>query len=341
MKLLAVCVFACGVLCAQTPPRDLLPLHQPILDAHNCYPYEGKWTDRIDRALSTGYPVGIEQDLAWAVDKTTGKGHPVVSHSRQTTGDEPSLRDHFFEHVRPIVEKALREGNRKNWPLIVVHFDIKDNRPELHRALWDLLGEYESWLTTGIKTADPSQISPLTVGPLLALTEDNDAQEEVFFKALPEGAKMRLFGSAHTAAVPAQSREERFRLAVSTPPEKILVEKPTNYRRWWNSSWYVVEEGGQSKAGNWTPADDQRLKSLVDHAHALGYWIRFYTIDGFNMQENRGWDQGYNFGSRQAAALRWKAAVAAGVNLIATDQFEDLAAILATSKNKINTSHNQ
>ena len=96
MKLLAVCVFACGVLCAQTPPLPLLPLQQPILDAHNCYPYEGKWTDRIDRALSTGYPVGIEQDLAWAVDKLTGKGRPVVSHSRQTTGDEPSLRDYFL-----------------------------------------------------------------------------------------------------------------------------------------------------------------------------------------------------------------------------------------------------
>jgi hypothetical protein len=36
-----------------------------VLDAHNCYPYEGQWTDRLQRALSTGRPVGIEQDLAW------------------------------------------------------------------------------------------------------------------------------------------------------------------------------------------------------------------------------------------------------------------------------------
>jgi hypothetical protein len=40
---------------------------------------------------------------------------------------------------------------------------------------------------------------------------------------------------------------------------------------------------------------------------------------------SRGWDQGYNFGSIEAARLRWRAALDAGVNLIATDQYEDLA----------------
>lgn len=45
---------------------------RPMVDAHNCYPYNGQWTDRIDRALnvlsSTGSPVSIEQDIAWAID---------------------------------------------------------------------------------------------------------------------------------------------------------------------------------------------------------------------------------------------------------------------------------
>jgi hypothetical protein len=43
---------------------DLINHNRPIVDAHNCYPYEGQWSDRVDRALKTGYPVGIEQDLA-------------------------------------------------------------------------------------------------------------------------------------------------------------------------------------------------------------------------------------------------------------------------------------
>src|ERR1700752_2851935 len=113
---------------------------RPMLDAHNCYPYEGRWADRIDRALQTGFPVAIEQDIAWA------KGRPVVSHTPKTRGDEPALRDHFFEHVRPIVEKAFKENRRETWPLIMLHFDFKTLDAQTLHAVWDLLGEYESWI---------------------------------------------------------------------------------------------------------------------------------------------------------------------------------------------------
>lgn len=300
---------------------------RPIVDAHNCYPYEGRWADRIDRAISAGYPVGIEQDLAWGVDPATGSGRPVVSHTAKTTGAEPSLRRHFFERVRPIVEKALAEGGGAQWPLIVLHFDFKDNDPRLLKAVWDLLGDYEGWITTAQKTGDPSQLAPLEVKPLLVLTEDSDAQEEVFFRSLPEGGRLRIFGSAHTNSVAAESGRERMRLAATLPPECLLTAAPTNYRRWWNNSWAVVEEGGPRRAGEWTADDERRLRALVDHAHRLGYWIRFYALDGFAPEESRGWFESYNFGSREAASIRWKAAIDAGVDLIATDQYEDLAAL--------------
>src|SRR5437016_5324372 len=224
-------------LCAQTAGLEFLNHNRPVLDAHNCYPYKGEWTDRIDRALATGFPVGIEQDLAWAVDPATGKGRIAISHEAKTTGREPGLREYFFE-------------------------------------------------------------------------------------------KVRLFGSAHTKAIPSNPKPEHDRLLVTLPPEQLLFAPPTNYRRWWNNSWYAVEEGGQHQAGEWTAADDARLRALVDHAHKLGYWIRFYTLDGFAPGEDKGWGEGYNFGSREAVQARWKAAQAAGVNLIATDQYEDLAAAM-------------
>jgi hypothetical protein len=113
--------------------------------------------------------------------------------------------------------------------------------------------------------------------------------------------------------------------AVVASPEELLHERPTTYRRWVNSSWYPVEEGGQNHAGDWTKDDDARLRALVDHAHQLGYWTRFYTLDGFSAAEDKGWGNYYNFGSKEAAIVRWKAAIAAGVNFIATDQYEDLA----------------
>ncbi len=320
MKLFLCFALAAAILGGQS--LDFLNHNHPVLDAHNCYPYEGQWADRIDRALKTGYPVAIEQDIAWA------NGRAVVSHTAKTRGDEPALRDHFFERVRPLMEQALKANDKAHWPLIILHFDFKDLQPQVLHAVWDVLGEYQDWITTAPQTGDPHQLAPFDPKPLLVLTEDADEQEEVFFKQLPPGTRLRVFGSAHTARVQASSREERAHLVATMPAEQLLVERPTNYRRWWNNSWAEVEEGGQTKAGDWTAADNQRLKSLVDRAHGLGYWIRFYTLDGFMDAESKGWDKGYNFGSRAAAMARWKAAYEAGVNLIASDQYEDLAAFL-------------
>src|SRR5690242_10667105 len=180
---------------------NFLNHNQPVPDSHNCYPYKGQYADRIERALRTPFPVGIEQDIAWA------NGKAVVSHDAKTVGTEPTLRDHFFERVRPIIEKALAENKRETWPIIVVHFDFKDVRPELLHAVWDLLGEYQGWITTAEKGADPRKLMPFDPKPLLVLTEDADAQEEVFFKQVPVGARMRLFGSAHTAPIPKENHD--------------------------------------------------------------------------------------------------------------------------------------
>ena len=319
------CMVAASPLLAQL---ELINRNRPIVDAHNCYPYEGKFADRIERALKVGFPVGIEQDLAWA------NGRVVVSHQKVTSGNEPGLREHFFERVRPIVEKALKENKRETWPLIVVHFDVKDDRPELLKAVWEMLGEYEGWITTAAVTADAHQLAPYDVKPLLVMTEDADSQEAVFFRPLKPGAKLRLFGSAHTAVVPAglATRQERLHWLATAAPSVLLAEKPTNYRRWWNNSWAEVEEGGQLNAGEWTAEDERRLRALVDHAHKQGFWLRFYTLDGFVPGEGLGWDRNYNFGSREAVVKRWKAVVEAGVNLIATDQYEDLAAFMASGR---------
>jgi hypothetical protein len=272
-----------------------------LADAHNCYPYEGLHKDRIDRALGIGFPVAIEQDIGYY------GGRAVVTHTEKTTGSEPTLDEHFFERVRPVIEKALRENHRETWPLIVLHFDFKDlQAPTLHAA-WDVLKKYEPWLTTALKTADPARLSPFDTKPILVLTEDADEQQAVFYDEVPVGGKLRVFGSAHT---------------------KNLTAPATNYRRWLNYSWHEVEPEGQPKAGAWTEAKDARLKELVDNAHRLGYWIRFYTLDGYTADENQGWFDSYNFGSHAAVETRWKAAREAGVDLIAGDQYEALSGFL-------------
>ena len=327
--LLAIVTLSAFSALAQKADLDFLNHNQPMLDAHNCYPYEGHWNDRIQRALNSGFPVSIEQDLAWYVDPATGKGRVVVSHTPHPTGQEPTLEDYFFKQVSPVVEKIIAENKRSQWPLIVLHFDFKDNQTALLEAVWNVLGQHEDWLSTAAKTSDPAKLSPIDRRPILVVTEEADEQQKVFYDALPVGARLRLFGSAHSHAAPGNmTKDQLMHWAVTVSPEELLKEKPTNYRRWWNSSWYTVEEGGAPQAGDWTEPDNKRLRSLVDHAHALGYWVRFYALDGFAPVEDQGWGMSYNFGSREAVVLRWKAAISAGVNFIPTNQYETLAPYL-------------
>jgi hypothetical protein len=292
------------------------PGSRTVMDAHNCYPYFEWWGDRIDRALSAGTPLAIEQDLAWHTDPKTGRSWSVVTHGQPTSGTEPTMDQYFFERVRPIVEKALREGNHGNWPLITLNLDFKDNKPEHLAAVLALLRKYRPWLTSAVKGANGTDVQPLDVKPILVLTGEADAQQTIFYDQLQTGDRVLLFGAVH-----AEDKDP------TAPPEVIDAEKATNYRRWWNNPWKVVEADGQPHAGDWTPEKMKRLRALVEHAHANGLWIRFYTLDGATKKELscNGWFSDYNFGSLAAARVRWRAAISAHVDYLASDQYELVA----------------
>jgi hypothetical protein len=103
---------------AQSDATGALPGTRVLLDAHNAYPYDGRFTDRIDRALATGVPLAIEQDLVWRPAEGGRPARSIVSHGEPFNGSEPSLRDYFFERIRPIVDRAFAEGRRATWPVI-------------------------------------------------------------------------------------------------------------------------------------------------------------------------------------------------------------------------------
>jgi hypothetical protein len=304
------------------------PGERVLLDAHNAYPYEERWADRLDRALSTGVPVAIEQDLFWHC--AGGSCRSVVSHGEPLSGREPGLRDHFFERVRPIVERALAGGDRSGWPLVVLNLDFKTNEPEHHAAVWQLLSEYEEWLITAPRLAAGDAPARLSVAPLLVLTGEDETQEVSFHDRVPVGGRLRLFGAVAVTMGPAHDAETPLPPggADAIAPRTVRRGPRTNYRRWWNNPWAVVEGGGQRRAGAWTPGDAARLRALVDEAHDAGLWIRFYTLNGYAPGEGLGWHEGYNFGSRAAVETRWRAARDAGVDFVATDQYEEYAAFM-------------
>ena len=52
--------------------------------------------------LKARFPVSIEQDLAyWDRKGGSGEGRVVLSHSPETTGSEPLLRDYFLNACVP------------------------------------------------------------------------------------------------------------------------------------------------------------------------------------------------------------------------------------------------
>jgi hypothetical protein len=293
--------------------EGFLPGARVLLDAHNCYPENGQWGDRLERALKTGLPIAIEQDLAWHTDKVSGKSWSVVVHHLPPSGSEPTPKQHFFEQIRPIVERALRAHNRKDWPLITLNLDFKSEEPEHLNFIWNLLEEYESWLCTASRTADAAKPGALELRPVLVLTGNSDAQQQVFHDAVPVGGRLRLFGAVN--------------LPNNKPTPLEAVPSASNYRRWWNNPWSVVEDEGQPNAGDWTSADAARLQSLVKTAHSKGLWIRFYTLNGHAETDSLGLTKSYNFGSLEQARLRWQAAVEAGVDFVATDQYEAFAVL--------------
>jgi hypothetical protein len=162
-------------------------------------------------------------------------------------------------------------------------------------------------------------VQPLDLKPILVFAGDSDRQAAVFYDQVPIGGKLLAFGAVHTNTKDAMAA-----------PEILESEHASNYRRWWNNSWAVVEKGGQTRAGDWTRQDELRLRALTEHAHANGLWIRFYTLDGATKEELscHGWFRSYNFGSLAAAQERWRAAQRAGVDYIASDQYEALAILL-------------
>ena len=301
-----------------------LPGGRTLLDAHNCYPYDGEYANRIDRALATGTPVAIEQDLVWYEDPETKVYRAIVSHGKPFSGDEPSIESYFFERIRPIMEAAIASGDKTDWPLITLNVDYKSSDLVHIQDNYRVFSQYADWMTHAIRTDTPEKAEPLTVGPLLVLLGAGETQRTVFHDAIPVGGKIIAFGAVSLKSVNKDglSRKDAVEFDAKVPLSDLLDTPAGNYFRWWNDSWYRIEAGGASRARDWTAEDAQRLKAVVDHAHGLGYWLRLYTLNGYTSEESQGWFQNYNFGSLAHAQLRWNAAHETGVDFMATDMYE-------------------
>ena len=333
-QLLACCAVAGLVLTATIAAGgkvNFAPGSRILMLAHNAYPDHGKYDDRLDRAIAAGVPFVVEQDLSW-ID---GKSLMIHGAKNASGGEDPTLETYFFPKIRPIVEKALKDGNKGNWPLVTLYLDIKNDPPEHLEAISKMLDNYNAWLTTAVKTADITKQSPLDVKPMMVLVEDkqDDIKQQFFYDKVPVGGKIRVFGTAtkfdeNPGKLPRERKEEAIALMAGRDPEQLVSKKADNYRRWFGVNWAFIEKGGETKAGDWSAAKAERLKKFVDYGHRLGYLVGFYCLNGYTASEDQGWDKDYNFGSRGAVEPRWKAAIQAHADFISTDQYETVSQVI-------------
>ncbi len=323
-------VVASLAIAAKSHSNPFTPGARTMMLAHNAYPDDGKYGDRLDRAISAGVPFVVEEDLIWVNGKSL-----LIHNEKFANADSPTLESYFFPKVTPIIEKALNEGNKKgDWPLITLYLDIK-NDPEEHLAeINKVLDKHDAWLTKAVKTADITKQSPLELKPMMVILEDkqHDIKQAVFYDRIPVGGKFRAFGSAvkfndNPNKLARAQRAERLAGLLKIQPEQLVSKHADNWRRWFGTDWNFIETCGP-KHGEWTPATEARMKHFVEYGHSLGYVVSFYEVNGFSEDQNQGWTTEYNFGSRQAALVRWNALIAAHADFIATDQYEDVAEVI-------------
>lgn len=311
---------------------NLAPGARTLMWAHNAYPDHGKYTERLDQALASGRPFVVEEDLAWIDGKSL-----LIHGAKNVSGDDPTLETYFFPKVKPVIEKALKEGNKGNWPIVTLYLDIKNDPPEHLAAINSVLDNYSDWLTTAVKTDEITKVSPLNVKPMMVIVEDkqNDINKQLaFYDSVPVGGKIRVFGSVPKLD-PNPGRKMAKQDATDNQfvanPDDLIIAKADNYHRWVGYDWAFIEKGGETKAGDWTDANEARLKEFVDFGHKMGYLVGVYCLDGYTAEQNQGWDKDYNLGTHDAAVTRWKAAKEAKVDFISTDHYEELANMLASS----------
>ncbi len=323
-----VAALVLGAISAIPAGNTLAPGTRTMVWAHNAFPDHGKYSDRLDRALSAGIPLMMEEDLAWANGKSL-----LIHGAKNVTGDDPTLESYFFPKVRPLMEKALADGNRGNWPLITLYLDIKNDPPEHLEAISKLLEKYDAWLTSAVKTADMAKQSRLELKPMMVLLEDkhDDIKQQYFYDRVPVGGKLRAFGSN-----PKYDNNMDRKLSkvgateglFDTPFSTVVPHKADNYHRWWGIDWAYIEKGGETRAGEWNQDKAARLAKWVEYGHSMGYFVGVYSVSGWTQEENQGWDKDYNFGSRDAAKLRWDGAIRAHADFISTDHYEELGAAI-------------
>lgn len=213
------------------------------------------------------------------------RGRGVISHHKELAGGEPTLEEYFF---RPLLPELRRlPAGKPDWLLLI---DFKSDDARLVAEVYRLLRRHRKLLTTAGED--------LRYGPLTVLLTGDNAAIAAFARLHPPGERYLAIGNREPLG-----REYRENVAEYFP------EAATGFYRVFNFEWKHVEQVYRREEPL-SGAERERLEALARAAHEKGYWLRTWTLNGSH------------FGGQEWVRERWETARLAGVEMIATDEYE-------------------
>jgi hypothetical protein len=266
------------------------------ISAHNCYPQNRTDNPRLTEALALGID-NIEIDLGWddaakqLIIGHDAKPRPDVAYPRLDTSLIPALI-------------SQQKVPRPDGAPTILTIDWKTSRPEAVLQFKEFLDAHADWFSSAPKAAD----SPLRARRLTVCFSGSEAAKAAYDALIPVGGTYRAFRDRVVSGIYADD------VATYVPGHS------TAYLRFLAFHWGTIERGAPARAGEWTPAENARLSSLIALAHRRGFRVRVYCLNGHSGPLN----SSYRFADDNTAKVRWLAAAAAGVDWIAGDEYKEL-----------------
>jgi hypothetical protein len=258
--------------------------HPLPISAHNCYAENRTDNPRLTEALALGID-NIEIDLGW----DDAAKQIIVGHDAKPRPGiaYPRLETSLF----PALESHFKTPRQDGAPTVLT-IDWKTGRPEAVEQFKKLLDAHAEWFSSAPKSAD----SPLTTRRLTVCFSGTEAAKDAYDAMVPVGGTYRAF---------------RDRVVSGTYEADVAAYVPANstaYFRFLAFHWGAIERGGPPSAGEWTPA------------HRRGFRVRIYCLNGHSGPLGGS----YRFADQSTARARWLAAAAAGVDWVASDEYQEL-----------------
>jgi hypothetical protein len=253
-----------------------------LYNAHNCYPEKGQYRDRLERARQAGLRA-VEIDVTWSEQRR----RTVISHEKTPSGGEPTLKEYFWKAVEPELRRLPR--GQAAW---LLQIDFKIDHPAVIEEVYRDLDRRRRLLT---RFGDQVDYGPLTV----MLTGDN--------AAIASFEKRSRGNGPYLAMANREPVERQYQDNVTA----YFDADATPFYRVFNLEWVHLEPDREARRSGPLPESARtRLRALAELARQKGYWLRTWTLNEST------------FGGREGLLERWRAAREAGVDMIATDEYE-------------------